>query len=187
MRNNLQGTTSSIKPPRHSHSRHFAEKNFARKCSWRCIAIFFVVLAVILSAALAYITGKFFKSFVGVFPLNNSMFCKNRNVTLKVLVKHVTAHKSTHWVLKISFHWSFILDRIGRMSQLHSAATLWYIFINKLQDISLYLQLLMVCQTKFHSYVLFFSNQPLHYLNAAELNAIVHIRSKEGDIVLPLI
>ena len=64
MRNNLQGTTSSIKPPRHSHSRHFAEKNFARKCSWRCIAIFFVVLAVILSAALAYITGKFFKSFL---------------------------------------------------------------------------------------------------------------------------
>ena len=28
------------------------------KCSWRCIAIFFVVLAVILSAALAYITGN---------------------------------------------------------------------------------------------------------------------------------
>ena len=67
MRNNLQGTTSSIKPPRHSHSRHFAEKNFARKCSWRCIAIFFVVLAVILSAALAYITGKFFKSFLKGF------------------------------------------------------------------------------------------------------------------------
>ena len=96
MRNNLQGTTSSIKPPRHSHSRHFAEKNFARKCSWRCIAIFFVVLAVILSAALAYITGKFFKSFLGFFPLNNSMFCKNRNVTLKVLLKNVTAHQSTH-------------------------------------------------------------------------------------------
>ena len=33
------------------------EKNMS-KCSWRCIAIFFVVLAVILSAALAYITGN---------------------------------------------------------------------------------------------------------------------------------
>ena len=34
------------------------EKGLVRKCSWKCIAIFFVVLAVILSAALAYITGK---------------------------------------------------------------------------------------------------------------------------------
>ena len=37
----------------------FSEKNLAlKKCSWRCVAIFFVVLALILSAALAYITGK---------------------------------------------------------------------------------------------------------------------------------
>lgn len=36
----------------------FSEKNIAGRCSWRCVAIFFVVLALILSAALAYITGK---------------------------------------------------------------------------------------------------------------------------------
>ena len=56
-RNNLiQKSSVSAGGARSPHG--FSEKNF-KKCSWRCIAIFFVVLAVILSAALAYITGKF--------------------------------------------------------------------------------------------------------------------------------
>ena len=38
------------------------QASFAKKCSWRCVAIFFVVLALILSAALAYITGESLKS-----------------------------------------------------------------------------------------------------------------------------
>ena len=55
-RNNLiQKSSVSAGGARSPHG--FSEKNF-KKCSWRCIAIFFVVLAVILSAALAYITGK---------------------------------------------------------------------------------------------------------------------------------
>ena len=45
------GVRRGFSPPRF-------EKGLTRKCSWRCVAIFFVVLAVILSAALAYITGK---------------------------------------------------------------------------------------------------------------------------------
>jgi hypothetical protein len=59
VRNNLTLQQNPKGGGRHSSSRHFSEKNFAKKCSWRCIAIFFVVLAVILSAALAYITGMF--------------------------------------------------------------------------------------------------------------------------------
>jgi hypothetical protein len=56
-RNNLiQKSSVAAGGARSPHG--FSEKNF-KKCSWRCIAIFFVVLAVILSAALAYITGKF--------------------------------------------------------------------------------------------------------------------------------
>lgn len=59
MRNNLQQKSGTGGASRSGHvGHHFTEKNFARKCSWRCIAIFFVVLAVILSAALAYVTGK---------------------------------------------------------------------------------------------------------------------------------
>ena len=50
----------------------------------------------------------------------------------------------------------------------------------------------MVCQKIFYSDYdilpnFFFKSASILYLNAAELNAIVHIRSKEGDIVLPLI
>ena len=45
------GVRRGFSPPRF-------EKGLTLKCSWRCVAIFFVVLAVILSAALAYITGK---------------------------------------------------------------------------------------------------------------------------------
>ena len=56
-RNNLQkSSVGSAGGTRGLHG--FSEKNFTQKCSWRCIAIFFVVLAFILSAALAYITGK---------------------------------------------------------------------------------------------------------------------------------
>jgi len=53
VRNNLQPRCNGRgpSPPRF-------EKDLTRKCSWRCVAIFFVVLAIILSAALAYITGK---------------------------------------------------------------------------------------------------------------------------------
>ena len=88
MRNNLQGTLSSTKP-RH-HSPNFAEKNFARKCSWRCIAIFFVVLAVILSAALAYITGK-------IEIENICKMCKQQKVLLfaKSLVQVACSSKET--------------------------------------------------------------------------------------------
>ena len=48
---NPGGVRRGFSPPRF-------EKGLTRKCSWKCVAIFFVVLAVILSAALAYITGK---------------------------------------------------------------------------------------------------------------------------------
>ena len=64
MRNNLASSVDHQK----SH-RHFMEKNM-NKCSWRCIAIFFVVLAVILSAALAYITGKFVYIFSCLFTFS---------------------------------------------------------------------------------------------------------------------
>ena len=68
MRNNLASSVDHQK----SH-RHFMEKNM-NKCSWRCIAIFFVVLAVILSAALAYITGKFVYIFSCLFTTFSCLF-----------------------------------------------------------------------------------------------------------------
>ena len=65
MRNNLASSVDHQK-----NHRHFMEKNMS-KCSWRCIAIFFVVLAVILSAALAYITGRLTIFNSGLFKLSN--------------------------------------------------------------------------------------------------------------------
>ena len=68
-RNNLiQKSSVSAGDARSPHG--FSEKNF-KKCSWRCIAIFFVVLAVILSAALAYITGKFLISQFSIYFLQS--------------------------------------------------------------------------------------------------------------------
>ena len=71
-RNNLiQKSSVSAGGARSPHG--FSEKNF-KKCSWRCIAIFFVVLAVILSAALAYITGKFLISQFSIYFLQSYDF-----------------------------------------------------------------------------------------------------------------
>ena len=68
-RNNLiQKSSVAAGGARSPHG--FSEKNF-KKCSWRCIAIFFVVLAVILSAALAYITGKFLISQFSIYFLQS--------------------------------------------------------------------------------------------------------------------
>ena len=53
------GAGTRVSGPGSLRNARFSEKNLAGRCSWRCVAIFFVVLAVILSAALAYITGEF--------------------------------------------------------------------------------------------------------------------------------
>ena len=81
MRNNLASSVDHQK----SH-RHFMEKNM-NKCSWRCIAIFFVVLAVILSAALAYITGKFVYIFSCLFTTFSCLFTTFSCLFIKVKIQ----------------------------------------------------------------------------------------------------
>lgn len=58
VRNNLRRPNSSHFPPA---SRFHFQKGLASKCSWKCTAIFFVVLSVVLTAALSYISGKLTK------------------------------------------------------------------------------------------------------------------------------
>ena len=105
-RNNLiQKASVSAGAARSPHG--FSEKNF-KKCSWRCIAIFFVVLAVILSAALAYITGKFLISQFSIDILQSydcllhlSFFITN--LLIKAYAKLLSTHNLEKLYLKVPF------------------------------------------------------------------------------------
>lgn len=68
VRNNLRRPNSSHFP---QASRFHFRKGLATKCSWKCTAIVFIMLSVVLTAALSYISGKPF------FLLNNqySLIC----------------------------------------------------------------------------------------------------------------
>ncbi|KAF5270057.1 hypothetical protein FQA39_LY08469 [Lamprigera yunnana] len=55
VRNNLRRPNSSHFPPA---SRFHFQKGLASKCSWKCAAIFFVVLSIVLIAALSYISAS---------------------------------------------------------------------------------------------------------------------------------
>ncbi|XP_031338872.1 teneurin-m isoform X6 [Photinus pyralis] len=55
VRNNLRRPNSSHFPPA---SRFHFQKGLASKCSWKCTAIFFVVLSIVLIAALTYVSAS---------------------------------------------------------------------------------------------------------------------------------
>lgn len=57
VRNNLRRPNSSHFPPA---SRFHFRKGLASKCSWKCTAIVFIMLSVVLTAALSFISGNFF-------------------------------------------------------------------------------------------------------------------------------
>lgn len=59
VRNNLRRPNSSHFPP--AASRFHFRKGLASRCSWRCTAIVFIMLSVVLTAALSYISGSNFK------------------------------------------------------------------------------------------------------------------------------
>lgn len=56
VRNNLRRPNSSHFPP--ANRFHF-RKGLASKCSWKCTAIVFIILSVVLTAALSYISGMY--------------------------------------------------------------------------------------------------------------------------------
>ncbi|KAK5644102.1 hypothetical protein RI129_007947 [Pyrocoelia pectoralis] len=55
VRNNLRRPNSSHFPPA---SRFHFQKGLASKCSWKCTAIFFVILSIVLIAALSYVSAS---------------------------------------------------------------------------------------------------------------------------------
>lgn len=57
LRNNLRRPPSSHFPQ--GGGRFHFRKGIASKCSWRCTAIIFIVLTVVLMAILSYISGKY--------------------------------------------------------------------------------------------------------------------------------
>jgi len=56
VRNNLRRSNSSHFPP--AASRFHFRKGLASRCTWKCTAIACIVLCVVLTAALSYISGK---------------------------------------------------------------------------------------------------------------------------------
>lgn len=56
VRNNLRRPNSSHFP---QASRFHFRKGIATKCTWKCTAIVFIMLSIVLTAALSYISGKF--------------------------------------------------------------------------------------------------------------------------------
>ena len=71
------------------------QASFAKKCSWRCVAIFFVVLALILSAALAYITGESLKS-LHIEAQNQGRHPHQLLILLVTLLWKTFAHGAAH-------------------------------------------------------------------------------------------